>query len=51
MLCVCVQYEDTALLEAALYGHSDVCTELLTFKAQPNLQDEVRSSTDDWEEG
>ena len=26
MLCVCVQYEDTALLKAALYGHSEVCT-------------------------
>ena len=42
LLCVCVQYGDTALMEAASKGYSKVCTTLLTAKAQPDLQDEVR---------
>ena len=50
VLCVCVQDGWTALMKAARYGgRSEVCTQLLTFKAQPNLQNMVRSSLDDWE--
>ena len=39
--CIWVQDENTALMEAAVKGHSDVCAKLLEAKASPDLKNEV----------
>ena len=39
---MCVQGGDTALIKAACKGYSEMCTQLLTAKAQLDIQDKVR---------
>ena len=46
---MCVQNGGTPLIGAAWFGYPAVCKLLLTAKAQPDLQDKVRGSSDDWE--
>ena len=39
--CIWVQYGSTALMNAAVKGHSDVCDQLLKANANPDLKDDV----------
>ena len=41
---VCSQYNSTPLMEAALYGHTDIAVALVKFKASINARNNVRVS-------